>query len=83
MVCPPVHGDNPSSLASGVSPVQEGKQWFNLYTIYISVDLAHYEIFHADVGKGGISSQLSLDILKIFHHLNMSNSAFWGCLSKS
>ena len=24
------------------------------YTTYISVDLAHHEIFHAKVGKGGI-----------------------------
>ena len=24
------------------------------YTIYIRVDLAHHEIFHAKVGKGGI-----------------------------
>ena len=26
------------------------------YTTYISVDLAHHEIFHAKVGKGGIKS---------------------------
>ena len=25
------------------------------YTTYISVDLAHHEIFHAKVGKGGIN----------------------------
>ena len=25
-----------------------------IYTTYISVDLAQYEIFHAEVGKGGI-----------------------------
>ena len=25
------------------------------YTAYISVDLAHYELFRAKVGKGGIS----------------------------
>ena len=24
------------------------------YTTYISIDLAHYEIFHAKVSKGGI-----------------------------
>ena len=24
------------------------------YTTYISVDIAHYEFFHAHVGKGGI-----------------------------
>ena len=26
------------------------------YATYISVDIAHYEIFHAKVGKGGIKS---------------------------
>ena len=26
------------------------------YTTYISVDLAHHEIFRAEVGKGGISN---------------------------
>ena len=26
-----------------------------IYTIYISVDLAHHEIFCAKVGKGGIN----------------------------
>ena len=25
------------------------------YTTYISVDLAHHEVFHAKVGKGGIN----------------------------
>ena len=29
------------------------------YTTYISVDIAHHEIFHAKVGKGGIISSLS------------------------
>ena len=83
MVCPSVRGDNTPALATGLSPVQEGKQWFNFYTIYISVDLAHYEIFHADVGKSGINSQLSLDILKIIHYHYLSNSVFWEWLSKS
>ena len=27
------------------------------HTPYISVDIAHYEIFHAKVGKGGIKRQ--------------------------
>ena len=27
-------------------------------TTYISVDLAHYEIFHAKVGKGGINCNI-------------------------
>ena len=28
------------------------------YTTYISVHLAHHEIFHAKVGKGGIKSDI-------------------------
>ena len=30
------------------------------YTTYISVDLAHHEIFRAKVGKGGINASLRL-----------------------
>ena len=29
------------------------------YTTYISVDLAHHELFHAKVGKRGINSSKS------------------------
>ena len=46
MGCPPVRGDNPRALASGLSYVHvdiHGKT--SLYTTYISVDLAHHEIF--------------------------------------
>ena len=45
MVCPPVRGDNPRALASGLSPVQVDN---------ISVDLVYYKIFRAKVGKSGI-----------------------------
>ena len=51
MACPPVRGDNPRALASGLSYVQvdiHGKT-------NICVDLAHQVIFHANVGKGGIN----------------------------
>ena len=48
--CPPVRGDNPRALASGLSYVQVGKHGITFfYTTYISVDLAHHEIFHAQV----------------------------------
>ena len=30
------------------------------YTTYISVDIAHHEICHAKVGKGGISDFIAL-----------------------
>ena len=33
---------------------------FLFYTTYISVDLAHLEIFHAKVGKGGIRIKYTL-----------------------
>ena len=32
------------------------------YTTYISVDLAHHEIFRAEVGKGGIKKYISFAI---------------------
>ena len=59
MVCPPVGGDNPRALVSGLSPVQVEKPWYNFfYTTLISVDLAQYEIFQLKLaisGQGGIN----------------------------
>ena len=50
MGCPHVRGDNPRSLASRLSYVQVDKHGItNLYH-YISVHLAHHEIFHALFG---------------------------------
>ena len=56
MGCPPEHvrGDNSRALASGLSCVQVDKHGITIYTTYISVDIAHQEIFRAKVGKGGI-----------------------------
>ena len=53
MGCPTIRGDNPRALASGLSYVQVDKC---VITILHStaVDLAHHEILHAKVGKGGI-----------------------------
>ena len=31
MVCPPVQGDNPRAVASGLSLVQADKPWYNYY----------------------------------------------------
>ena len=36
------------------------------YTTYISVDLAHHEIFCAKVGKGGINFVISYSALYMF-----------------
>ena len=54
MGCPPVRGDNPRALASGLSYVQVDKHGITIYSTYIE-DLAHQVIFHAKVGKGGIN----------------------------
>ena len=51
---PPVRGDSPRALASGLSYVQVDKRGITIYTTYISVDLAHHEIFRAKDGKGGM-----------------------------
>ena len=56
MACPTVRGDNLQALTSGLLMYR----WTNMvhlylfYTIYISVDLAHHDLFRAKVGKGGI-----------------------------
>ena len=53
MGCPPVRGDIPRALANGLSYVQVDKHGKTIFTTYISVDLAHQEIFHAKVDTGG------------------------------
>ena len=53
MGCPPVRGDNPRALASGLSYVQVDKHGIAILYylhLYIIVDLAHHELFHAKVG---------------------------------
>ena len=55
MGCPPVRGDNPRALASGLSYVQVDKHGLLFYTTYISVDLAHHEVVCAKVGTGGMN----------------------------
>ena len=62
MGCPPVRGDNPRALASGLSYVQVDKHGITIYTTHVSVDLAYHEIFHAKVGKGGIIKFIQHDI---------------------
>ena len=50
MGCGSVRGDNSQALASGLSYVQVDKHGISFFTTYISVDLAHHEIFRAKVG---------------------------------
>ena len=52
-----MHGDNSRASASGLSYVQVGKYGLTIRSTYISVDLAHNEIFCAKVGKGGINGK--------------------------
>ena len=57
MGCPHVRGDNPRALASGLSYVQVDKHGITIL-YHLSVDLAHHDIFQAEVGKGGIMNPL-------------------------
>ena len=54
MACLPVRGDNPRVLESVLSYVQMDNMALLFYNTYISVDLAHHEIFRAKAGKRGI-----------------------------
>ena len=54
MGCPHVRGNNPRALANGLSYVQVDKHGKIFYTTYNNVDIAHHEIFRANVCKGGI-----------------------------
>ena len=50
MVCPPVRRDTPRALARGLSPRRGGKTVVDLfYTTLISIDIAQYELFCANV----------------------------------
>ena len=52
---PPVRGDNPRALASGLSYVQVDKHGITiLYHLYQCRHCTSRDIFHAKVGKGGI-----------------------------
>ena len=55
MGCPPVSGDNPRALASGLSYVQVGKHGITiLYHIHQCRPCTSSDS-HAKVGKGGIN----------------------------
>ena len=53
--CPPVRGDNPRALASGLSYVQVDKHGITILYYLHQCRLANHEIFRAKVGKGGIN----------------------------
>ena len=45
-----------------------GQTWYNFYTTYIGVDLAHHEILCPKVGKGGIKSTNSNSHYILFNY---------------
>ena len=55
--CPSVRGDNPRALVRGLSYVQVDKHGTTILchiNQYMCIDVAHHDIFNANVGKGGI-----------------------------
>ena len=71
MGCPPVRGDNPRALASGLSYVQVDKHGITILYTYISVYLAHHEIYRAKVGMGGINKKKTHNNNSIFTVVNI------------
>ena len=59
LACPPLRGNNPRTLTSGLSYEQVKKHGITIFTTYISIDLAHNEIFRVKVGKGGMKDALN------------------------
>ena len=60
MVCPPVRGDNPRALASGLSPGQADKLWYN-YSIPPSfvqtlLSMKYLVLKFAIFGKGYVTT---------------------------
>ena len=53
--CPPVRGDTPRALASGLSHVQVDKHGITILYHPHQCRPAHHEILHAKVGNGGIN----------------------------
>ena len=54
MARPPVRGDSPRALASGLSYVQVDEHGITISYPYISVELAYHQILRAKDGKDGI-----------------------------
>ena len=65
MGCPPVRGDNPRALASGLSYVQVDKHSITiLYHLHQCRPCTSNDI-HAKVGKGGIRSHTTSPFLSV------------------
>ena len=84
MVRPPVRGDNQRAYAHGLSPVQMDKYGLTIYTIYISVDLAYYEIFLAKVDECCINDIWLLFMAALWSpaRKELTNWLLWRCQYK-
>ena len=71
MGCPSVRADDPRALASGLSYEHVDKHCVTIYTTYVSVDLAHHEIFRAKVGNGGVI-RVNLQLVQIKSNIMQS-----------
>ena len=60
MGCPPVRGDSPRALASGLSYGQVDKHAITI--LYHLHQCRHHEVFCAKDGKGGISMSLLIEL---------------------
>ena len=66
MGCPPVRGDNPRALASGLSYVQVDKHGITILYHLHQCRPSHHEMFRAKVGMGG--NFFLTDKRNFFHH---------------
>ena len=82
MCCPPVHGDNPRALVSGLSYVQVDKHGITILYHLISVELEHHEIFCAKVGKGGINRGSYMGAYVLYRGSNRSAHVLLNLLNK-
>ena len=59
MACPLVRGDDPLALASGFSPVQADKPWYNYFVppslVQALLSMTDFVLKFAISGEGGIS----------------------------
>ena len=65
MVCPPVRGDNPRALASGLSLVQADESWYHYFiplsSVHTLLSMKFFVLKYAMSGKSGI---IVLDFLQ-------------------
>ena len=58
MACPPVCGEIPRALASGLYRLKMDNNGISILTSFVSVCLAHYEIVGSKVDMGGLKLKI-------------------------